>query len=48
MSAFALVLDAKDQSAASFYERGSFIRPPGTPVRLFRRMDGLAALVAPA
>ncbi len=41
------VLDAKDETAASFYERESFIRLPGTPIRLLRRMDDLAALVVP-
>ena len=45
IASFALVLDAKDESAASFYERESFIRLPGTPIRLLRRMDDLAALV---
>jgi GNAT superfamily N-acetyltransferase len=47
IASFALVLDAKDEAAASFYERESFIRLPGTPIRLLRRMDDLAALVAP-
>lgn len=45
IASFALMLDAKDESAASFYERESFIRLPGTPIRLLRRMDDLAALV---
>ena len=48
IASFALVLDAKDETAASFYERESFIRLPGTPIRLLRRMDDLAALVASA
>jgi len=48
IASFALVLDAKDEAAASFYERESFIRLPGLPIRLLRRMDDLAALVAPA
>jgi len=39
------MLDAKDEAAAVFYERESFIRLPGTPTRLLRRMDDLAALV---
>ena len=47
IASFALVLDAKDEAAAAFYERESFIRLPGTPIRLLRRMDDLAALVAP-
>ena len=45
IASFALVLDAKDETAAAFYERESFIRLPGTPVRFLRRMDELAALV---
>ena len=48
IASFALVLDAKDEAAASFYERESFIRLPGTPIRLLRRMDDLAGLVTPA
>lgn len=48
IASFALVLDAKDEEAASFYERESFIRLPGTPIRFVRRMDELAALVASA
>ncbi len=47
IASFALVLDAKDEAAASFYERESFIRLPGKPIRLLRRMDDLAALVTP-
>lgn len=45
IASFALMLDAKDENAAAFYERESFIRLPGTPIRLLRRMDDLAALV---
>jgi len=45
IASFALVLDAKDEATASFYERESFIRLPGTPIRLLRRMDDLAGLV---
>ncbi len=48
IASFALVLDAKDEAAASFYERENFIRLPGTPIRFVRRMDDLAALVASA
>lgn len=47
IASFALVLDAKDEAAASFYERESFIRLPSTPIRLLRRLDDLAALVTP-
>ena len=48
IASFALVLEAKDETAASFYERESFIRLPGTPIRFLRRMDDLATLVSPA
>ena len=48
IASFALVLDAKDEAAASFYERESFIRLPGTPIRFVRRLDELAALIASA
>jgi GNAT superfamily N-acetyltransferase len=48
IASFALVLDAKDETAASFYEREGFIRLPGQPIRLLRRMDDLAAVVGPA
>ena len=47
IASFAFVLDARDEAAASFFERESFIRLPGTPIRLLRRMDDLAALVTP-
>jgi len=45
IASFALVLDAKDEAAADFYKRESFIRLPGTPIRLLQRMDDLAALL---
>ena len=45
IASFAMVLDAKDEGAASFYAREGFIRLPGTPIRFVRRMDDLAALV---
>lgn len=45
IASFAMVLDAKDESAASFYAREGFIRLPGTPIRFVRRMDDLAAVV---
>lgn len=47
IASFALVLDAKDETAASFYEREGFIRLPGTPIRFVRSIEDLAALVAP-
>ena len=46
IASFAMVLDAKDESAASFYAREGFVRLPGTPIRFVRRMDELATLVA--
>ena len=46
IASFALVLDAKDEAAAAFYERESFIRLPGTPIRFVRRIEDLAALIA--
>ena len=46
IASFALVLDAKDEGVASFYEREGFIRLPGTPIRFVRRMDDLAEAIA--
>ena len=46
IASFALVLDAKDEGVASFYEREGFIRLPGTPIRFVRRMDDLAEVIA--
>ena len=46
IASFAMILDAKDESAASFYAREGFLRLPGTPIRFVRRMGDLAALVA--
>ncbi len=46
IASFAMMLDVKDESAASFYTREGFIRLPGTPIRFVRRIDDLAALVA--
>ncbi len=46
IASFAMVLDAKDESAASFYAREGFMRLPGAPIRFVRRMDELATLVA--
>lgn len=45
IASFALVVDAKDEAAACFYERESFIRMPDKASRLVRRMDDIAALV---
>lgn len=41
---FAVVVEALDQNAGSFYRRESFLSLPHTPNRLFRRMSDLAAL----
>jgi GNAT superfamily N-acetyltransferase len=35
IATFAVVADAKDETAASFYERRGFVRFPSTPLRLF-------------
>ena len=43
ITSFAMVLDAKDEGAVSFYAREGFIRLPSTPIRFVRRMDDLAA-----
>ena len=43
IASFAMVLDAKDEDAASFYAREGFVRLPGMPIRFVRRMSDLAA-----
>jgi GNAT superfamily N-acetyltransferase len=45
IASFALVVDARDDAAAGFYERESFIRLPDQALRLVGRMDDIAALV---
>jgi len=35
IATFAVVADAKDETAATFYERHGFVRFPSTPLRLF-------------
>lgn len=45
IASFAMVVDAKDEAAARFYERESFIRMPDDVSRLVRRMDDIAAIV---
>lgn len=42
---FALVIDAKDETAARFYERESVIRLPVDASRLVRRMDDVATVL---
>ena len=44
IASFAFVVDAKDEGAASFYKRESFIPLPTDVRRLFRRMSDLANL----
>lgn len=48
IASFAMVLDAKDEGAASFYEREGFIRLPGTPIQFVRRMNDLAEIISDA
>ena len=45
IASFALVVDAKDEAAARFYERESFLRMPEDTTRLVRRMSDIEALV---
>lgn len=45
IASFALVVDARDEAAAGFYERESFIRMPDQALRLVRRMDDIAVLL---
>jgi hypothetical protein len=42
---FAVIVDAKDDSASRFYERESFLPLPDTPNRLFRRLRDIEALL---
>lgn len=39
IASFAVVVDAKDENAQRFYERESFIRFSGQPMRLYRPID---------
>ena len=45
IASFAFIVDAKDEAAAGFYERESFIRMPDQASRLMRRMDDIAAVL---
>lgn len=45
IASFAIIVDAKDEAAASFYERESFIRMPDQASRLMRRMGDIAAVL---
>jgi GNAT superfamily N-acetyltransferase len=44
IASFAVVVDAKDESARRFYERESFLSFPDQPMRLFRPMVDLKRL----
>ena len=44
IASFAVVVDAKDDSAVAFYERESFQPLPESPRRLIRRMADIAVL----
>ena len=46
IAAFAIIVDAKDESARRFYERESFLSFPGRPMMLFRPMSDIRALFA--
>jgi hypothetical protein len=41
---FAVIVDAKDDSARRFYERESFIPFPDRPAKLFRQMADIKQL----
>ncbi len=42
IASFAVIVDAKDDSARRFYERESFLTFPDQPMKLFRPMSDLA------
>jgi GNAT superfamily N-acetyltransferase len=44
IASFAVVVDAKDEGARSFYERESFLPLPDQPMKLFRPMADLRQL----
>lgn len=44
IASFAIVVDAKDESARRFYERESFLPFPDHPMKLFRPMADIAEL----
>lgn len=44
VASFAIVVDAKDESARRFYERESFLPFPDQPLKLFRPMADIAEL----
>lgn len=44
IASFAVIVDAKDDSARQFYERESFLPLPGQPLKLFRPMADIKKL----
>jgi GNAT superfamily N-acetyltransferase len=46
IASFAVIVDAKDDSARRFYERESFLGLPGQPLKLFRPMADIKKLFA--
>ncbi len=44
IASFAVIVDAKDESAKRFYERESFFPFPDQPLKLFRPMSDIEAL----
>jgi predicted GNAT family N-acyltransferase len=44
IASFAVVVDAKDETAQRFYARESFLPLPDQPMKLFRPMADIAAL----
>ena len=44
IASFAVIVEAIDETARSFYERESFIRFPDQPLKLFRPMADIAVL----
>lgn len=44
IASFAIIVDAKDESARRFYERESFLPFPDRPMKLFRSTADVAAL----
>jgi hypothetical protein len=44
IASFAVIVDAKDESARRFYERDGFLPFPDQPMKLFRSMADIAKL----
>ena len=45
IASFAVIVDAKDESARRFYERESFLPFPDQPMKLFRPMADIRRLI---